>query len=101
MAERHYPPFTPASASLGRTATVRCAMSQNASPPETPPSGQGAWGVFGYLIAGVGVYGGGGWLLDQYLGTSFLLPVGILVGMALALYLVFKRYGHWDSKDSS
>ncbi|MEQ7129262.1 hypothetical protein ABN034_32680 [Actinopolymorpha sp. B11F2] len=80
-------------------------MSQNGSPPEPSgpaPSGagHGAWGVFGYLVAGVGIYGGLGWLGDHYFRTSFLLPVGILVGLALALYLVFKRYGHHEPKDS-
>ena len=82
------------------TATVPFAMSQPASPPEIPPNGHGAWGVFGYFVAGIGFYGGVGWLLDHYLGTSFLLPVGILVGLALALFLVFKRYGYRESDDS-
>jgi hypothetical protein len=34
-----------------------------------------------------------GWGLDQLLGTSFLLPLGILAGMALSLYVVWVRYG--------
>jgi ATP synthase protein I len=75
-------------------------MSQNGPPPEASGTGHGAWGAFGYLVAGVGMYGGLGWLGDHYLRTSFLLPVGILVGLALALYLVFKRYGHHEPKDS-
>jgi ATP synthase protein I len=75
-------------------------MSENGSPPESSGVAHGAWGAFGYLVAGVGMYGGLGWLGDHYLQTSFLLPVGILVGLALALYLVFKRYGHHEPKDS-
>nr|WP_202897380.1 hypothetical protein [Actinopolymorpha pittospori] len=46
-------------------------------------------------------YGGIGWLLDRHLGTSFLLPVGILVGLTLALYLVFKRYGYREPHEGS
>jgi hypothetical protein len=34
-----------------------------------------------------------GWLLDRWLGTSFLLPTGLLVGITAALYLVYIRYG--------
>ena len=32
-------------------------------------------------------------LLDHWLGTAFLLPVGIVGGMALSLYLIWFRYG--------
>ena len=38
--------------------------------------------VLSYLIAGVLVYGGLGWVGDHYLGTSFLLPIGIMLGAA-------------------
>jgi hypothetical protein len=36
--------------------------------------------VLSYLIGGVLVYGGLGWLGDHFLGTSFLLPLGIVLG---------------------
>jgi F0F1-type ATP synthase assembly protein I len=49
--------------------------------------------VVGYLLAGPLLYGGIGWGLDHWLGTSFLLPVGILGGVALSLYLIWFRYG--------
>jgi ATP synthase protein I len=58
------------------------------------PSGEGAaWTILGYLITGPAVYGGLGWLLDEWLGTRFLLPVGIIAGMAMAIYVVILRYG--------
>lgn len=77
-------------------ATVRCAMRQNEPSPEQSGRGRDPWGAFGYLVAGVAFYGGLGWLADHYLRTSFLLPVGILLGLALSLYLIFKRYGHHE-----
>jgi F0F1-type ATP synthase assembly protein I len=49
--------------------------------------------VLSYLIAGVLVYGGLGWLGDHYLGTAFLLPVGIVLGAAGGCYVVIRRYG--------
>ena len=49
--------------------------------------------VGGYLLAGPLLYGGIGWGLDHWLGTAFLLPVGIIGGMALSLYLIWFRYG--------
>ena len=64
-----------------------------------PPAGSGgAQGmnqglqVLSYLIAGIGVYGLLGWLGDRFLGTGFLLPLGIIVGAALAIYVVIKRF---------
>ncbi len=50
--------------------------------------------AFGYLVGGAAFYGGLGWLLDRWLNTSFLLPLGALFGIALAMYLVFKLYLH-------
>lgn len=52
-----------------------------------------AWSVPSYLLSGMAVYGGLGWLLDRWLGTSALFPIGILIGLGLALYLVYIRYG--------
>ncbi len=65
-------------------------MSQPGPPPETSPSRSlDPWVAFGRLVAGVGLYGAGGWFLDRVLGTSFLLPLGIVGGAALGLYLVY------------
>lgn len=83
---------------------VRAAMSgegrqPDRQPDESDPHGghQGftnaAWSIPSYLLSGMAVYGGAGWLLDRWLGTSALLPIGILVGLGLALYLVYHRYG--------
>ena len=52
-----------------------------------------AWTALAYLLSGPLVYGGAGWALDVWLGTRWLLPVGIVLGMAAAVYLVYVRYG--------
>lgn len=49
--------------------------------------------VGGYMLAGPLLYGGIGWAADHWLGTSFILPVGIIGGLALSLYLIWFRYG--------
>jgi hypothetical protein len=51
------------------------------------------WNVVSYLITGPVMFGGVGWGLDHWLGTSWLVAVGIVGGMALSLYLVWFRYG--------
>ncbi len=46
-----------------------------------------------YVISGPLLYGGIGWLLDRWLDQAWLVPVGILFGMVLALVLVYLRFG--------
>ncbi|WP_239460203.1 hypothetical protein [Nocardioides daejeonensis] len=38
------------------------------------------------------VYGLIGWGLDRWLGTSFLVAVGILLGAGFGLYMTFARF---------
>ena len=52
--------------------------------------------VLSYLISGVLVYGLVGWLGDHYLGTKFLLPIGIVAGAAFGAYVIIRRYGRID-----
>jgi ATP synthase protein I len=67
------------------------------SPPEQPRKPGGGsdivWSIIGTLVAGVLAWGAIGWLLDRWLGTEYLVAVGILVGAAGAFYLIIKRYG--------
>jgi F0F1-type ATP synthase assembly protein I len=45
------------------------------------------------MISGMAVWGGAGWLLDRWLETRVFAPVGIILGISVAIYLVVKRYG--------
>jgi hypothetical protein len=51
------------------------------------------WNVVSYLITGPAMFGLIGWGLDSLLGTSWIVAVGIVGGMALSLYLIWFRYG--------
>lgn len=71
-------------------------MKQDGSPPpqeEADPRGD-PWHAFGYVVAGVAFYGFLGWLGDRWLGTSFLVAIGILVGAGLGIYMTFARFNH-------
>jgi ATP synthase protein I len=67
--------------------------------PPDPSDGSGrkgesdAWGAFGLMVSGVAVWGGVGWLLSEWLDNRIFLMLGLLLGMAGALYLVWFRYG--------
>lgn len=89
-----------------RTASVSVAMNQiphddvppAPAAPTGPAGGQGmnqgmnqGMQMLSYLIAGIGVYGFLGWLGDHLLGTGFLLPIGIVAGAGLGIYLVIRR----------
>ncbi|MDV3222556.1 AtpZ/AtpI family protein [Intrasporangium sp.] len=56
-------------------------------------SDQTSASVIAYLITGPAVFGGLGLLLDRWLGTGFLVVLGLLGGMALSLYVIWLRYG--------
>lgn len=59
---------------------------------EGSPRGGDPWHAVGYIVAGVGFYGLLGWLADQWLGTRFLVAVGVLLGAALGIYATFVRF---------
>ena len=62
-------------------------------------SGSGAdtgWAVTGTMLSGMAVWGGAGWLLDRWLDIKVFLPVGVILGMAVAIYVVVVRYGGAD-----
>lgn len=52
--------------------------------------------VLSYILAGLILYGGLGWLGDYFLQTSWLLPVGLIVGLVCSIYLIIKRYGRLE-----
>jgi ATP synthase protein I len=57
-----------------------------------------AWNVIATLLAGMLVWGGLGWLGDRWLDTGRLLTaIGILVGTAGGIYVVYIRYGRDES----
>lgn len=61
------------------------------------PGGRGgesdAWAAFGLVVSGVLVWGGAGILVSRWLDHPLPAVVGLLVGMAGGLYLVWFRYG--------
>lgn len=64
------------------------------TPGATPRGGeQDAWAAMGLITAGVLFWGGVGYLLSRWLGNPIPVLVGLLLGMAGGLYLVWFRYG--------
>jgi ATP synthase protein I len=80
---------------------VRPVMAGQQPPPEprkddvppTPDYGTGMVAI-SYLIGGMVVWGGIGWLVDQWLGTNHIaMGIGTVVGGAAGVYLIARRLG--------
>ena len=76
------------------TANVHSAMARQTPPPAEPHDSTNGdpWHAFGYVVSGVAFYGFVGWLLDRWLGTAFLVAIGILVGAGFGIYMTFARF---------
>lgn len=62
--------------------------------PETPRlSGVNeGWSALSHLLSGVLLWGGVGWLLDAWLDTVAFFPIGLVLGAAAGIGLVWLRY---------
>lgn len=59
---------------------------------DAPPGGD-PWQAVSYLVAGVLTYGLVGWGLDRWLGTNWIVAIGILLGAGLGVYMTWLRFG--------
>jgi hypothetical protein len=59
--------------------------------PPAPREGTG-WAVVSYMVGGMALYGGIGWLIGRWTDIPVLFPIGMLLGLALALALVIFRF---------
>ncbi|GAA4206968.1 hypothetical protein GCM10023074_48330 [Microbispora amethystogenes] len=72
----------------------RGAMSEQERRPETDGRdfADAAWSVPSYLLSGILVWGGLGWLLSRWTGVYAFIPIGVIVGVVLAGYLVYWKH---------
>lgn len=86
-------------------------MGNDGTPPE-PPAGRSdrdrsdrdrssngngrnlgdAYAALSYILSGVLLWGGIGWLVDAWLGTRGFVGAGIVVGAGLGVALIYLRY---------
>lgn len=52
-----------------------------------------AWNAFSYVLSGMLLWGGVGWLLSRWLGSQAWIGLGLMVGTAAGVALVWLRYG--------
>jgi F0F1-type ATP synthase assembly protein I len=60
--------------------------------PKKPEKKVDPASITGYLISGMVLYGGLGWLVDRWVGTSDVYaPIGVIFGLAAGLFLTFRQ----------
>ena len=57
------------------------------------------WSITSTLIAGMLAWGGVGYLVDRLLGTQVFVGIGIVLGGAGGVYIVYLRYGRGSRDD--
>jgi ATP synthase protein I len=63
------------------------------SQPPQPSGGNDGWTAVGYLISGILVWGGAGWLIDRWLDLGGVATaVGTMIGAVAGIYLVMRRF---------
>jgi F0F1-type ATP synthase assembly protein I len=57
-----------------------------------PPTERDGWRILSYLLGGMILYGGIGWLVGRWTGISVLFPLGMLLGLGLAVAMIIFRF---------
>src|SRR5215469_9478968 len=63
-------------------------------PMQEPPPLQerDGWRILSYLLGGMILYGGIGWFIGEWTGSSALFPIGMLLGLGLAVAMIIFRF---------
>jgi len=80
------------------TDNVRTDMAESGATSSQPSRSSSAPS---YLVAGVLFYGAVGWLLDQWLGTRFLVAAGVLLGGGLGTYMMVVQLNRQTAAEPS
>jgi ATP synthase protein I len=67
--------------------------------PGPPLNASSGYTYLSYLIGGMVIYGGIGWLIGRWTHLPVLFPIGMLTGLALSVALIIfrvTRSGHQD-----
>jgi ATP synthase protein I len=69
-------------------------MTGRGGPAPDPPtsSEKDGWRIFSYMIGGMVLYGGVGWLIGHWTGISVLFPLGMIFGIVLSVLMVIFRF---------
>jgi ATP synthase protein I len=62
------------------------------SPSVTPVAQErDGWRILSYMLGGMILYGGIGWLVGHWTGITVLFPIGMILGIGLSIALIIFR----------
>ena len=50
------------------------------------------WQILSYMLGGMILYGGIGWLVSHWTGIAFLFPLGMILGIGLSVGMIIFRF---------
>jgi ATP synthase protein I len=59
--------------------------------PGSPRESDG-WRILSYMLGGMILYGGIGWVIGHFTGISVLFPLGMILGIGLSIALIIFRF---------
>jgi ATP synthase protein I len=68
--------------------------SQESSGQQQPgaPQESDGWQILSYMLGGMILYGGVGWLVARWTGIALLFPLGMILGIGLSVALIIFRF---------
>jgi ATP synthase protein I len=62
-----------------------------AQAPRAPRESDG-WQILSYMLGGMILYGGVGWLVSNWTGISIIFPLGMILGIGLSVAMIIFRF---------
>jgi F0F1-type ATP synthase assembly protein I len=50
------------------------------------------WQILSYMLGGMILYGGIGWLVSHFTGIAILFPLGMILGIGLSVAMIIFRF---------
>jgi ATP synthase protein I len=57
-----------------------------------PPRESDGWQILSYMLGGMILYGGAGWLIGRWTGLAYLFPIGMILGIGLSIAMIIFRF---------
>jgi ATP synthase protein I len=68
-------------------------VTERGGPAQEPPAHENeGWRVFSYMLGGMAIYGGVGWVVAHFTGISVLFPMGMILGIVLSVVMIIFRF---------
>jgi ATP synthase protein I len=60
--------------------------------PERQARESDGWQILSYMLGGMLLYGGVGWLVSHWTGIAILFPLGMILGIGLSVAMIIFRF---------